>query len=199
MHKFIQLKKNGLKHHFSILFQEAAVPLNSQPLFQVVQYGKWGRHTMGAAAGGTKHPSRPASCQGLLEEGTQPRHLPLTCSSGDFLLTPTTLITLSLLDSQRKNMSWDGLLPRIVSFDGHHQGRKSKRKTSHQFIAIKSDVWIQNLNWSTYFCVPVQAICALSQRITLRSEHLQRGWKGRNGKGEQRRSWLPTARWIAIC
>lgn len=102
IYKFITFKTFLLKHHFSILFQEATAPQNSQPPFQVVQCGKWGRCTTRAAGGGTKRPSSPVSCPVSYWKKHPPRHLPLTCSLGEFFLILPTLITLRLLDSQRK-------------------------------------------------------------------------------------------------
>lgn len=127
------------------------------------------------------------------------RHLSLTCSSGEFLLILTTMMTLSLLDSQTKKMSLNRLTAWNSFFWWTSRQEAKQENLSPIYCHQKSDVWIQNLNSCKYFCVPVQAICARSQQITLRSEHLQQGWKGRSGKGEQRLSWLPTARWIAIC
>lgn len=59
----------------------------------------------------------------------------------------------------------------------------------------KSDVWIQSLNCSKYFSVPVQAICVMSQKkITLHPEHLQPEWKGRDDKGKQKTPLTSTSK-----
>lgn len=75
-----------------------------------------------------------------MEKGAHPRQLPVTPSQGELLLIPTALLTLSLLDVQRKEIYFKRLLLGIASFDGQHQGRKLNRKTSHQFIAITSQM-----------------------------------------------------------
>lgn len=96
------------------------------------QYGKWAWCTSWAAGGETQGPSSPVSCQGLLEKYLQ-RHLPQTCSSGELLFVLSSCQhSVSDIHKRKKRFNW--------TLAGQHQGRKSNRKTSHWFIAVRNQM-----------------------------------------------------------
>lgn len=74
-----------------------------------------------------------------------------------------------------------------VSFDGQHRGRKPNRKTSHRSIAIT-----RQMSGYKIWPDPNVPLCQFKlfvhchKKRALRPEHRQQGWKGRNGRAEQR-------------
>lgn len=113
-------------------------------------------------------------------------HPPQTCSSGELLFV-LTVCQHSVCDihKEKKNV-FNQTFPRLFSLDGQHQGRKSNRKTSQQFIAVGNQmsgyqIWTHPSISVSQFRLFVQC----HKNNPRSSEHLQQvGRQGQQSRAE---------------
>lgn len=133
MYKFIKLKGIVLKHHLKINFQFFQIP--SPPFMWINMENEDDAPQELLEVGPCVHLTQCPVRDCRKNTSTQ-GHPPQTCSSGELLFV-LTVCQHSVCDihKEKKNV-FNQTFPRLFSLDGQHQGRKSNRKTSQQFIAV---------------------------------------------------------------
>lgn len=127
MHKCIQLKVIVLKHLLKINFQFFRV---SSPPFTWLSMENEDEAPQEVLEVGPRVLLAQCPLSDCWKNTSTQGHPPQTCSSGGlpFVLTICQQI---LCDIHKGKNIFNWTFPRLFSSDGQHQGRKSKRKTSH--------------------------------------------------------------------